>query len=69
MSAGSLQLGNDVGNGFAHAGDFGEPAFGNQHLERDGEGGQTIRRARVGLRPDKDCRRATRFAAHIREAD
>jgi hypothetical protein len=49
VSAGSLQLGDDVGDGFADARNFGEPALGDQHIERDGEGGQTVRRARVGL--------------------
>jgi hypothetical protein len=37
-SAGSLQLGDDFGDGFANARNFGEPALGDQHIERDGEG-------------------------------
>jgi hypothetical protein len=49
MSAGSLQRGYDVGDGFAHTGDLGETSFGNQHIKWDGEGGQTICRAGVGL--------------------
>lgn len=51
MTAGPVQFGDDVGDGLSDARDFGEPTFFDQHIERDGERGQAIRRARVGLGP------------------
>ena len=67
MTAGPVQLGDDVGDGVSDARDLGEPIFCNQRIDTDGESGQSIRCAGVGL-GDTDCRRATRSAAHIREA-
>jgi hypothetical protein len=49
MGAGLVQLGDDVGDRLADAGDVLEPAFRNKHFEREGESGQAVRRARVGL--------------------
>lgn len=49
MTAGPVQLGDDIGDGVADSRNFGETTFGNQHIEREGEGRQAIRRARVGL--------------------
>jgi hypothetical protein len=49
MTADPVQPGDDIGDCVADTRDFGETTFGNQHIEREGEGGQAIRCARVGL--------------------
>jgi hypothetical protein len=49
VGAGPVQLGDDIGDGLADTRDFCEPTFFDQHIERDGERGQAIRCAGVGL--------------------
>ena len=51
MAASFVQLGDDVRDRLADARNFGEPAFLDQQVERNGEGGQAVRRTRVGLGP------------------
>jgi hypothetical protein len=43
MSAGLVELGNDVPDRLADAGDFREPVLGDEHIERDRKGRQVVR--------------------------
>jgi ribosomal protein S27AE len=45
-----VKLGDDVGDRLADAGDLLETVFGDEHVQRDREGGQTVGRAGIRLR-------------------
>ena len=49
MAAGPMQLGYDVGDGFADAWNFREPILLNQHVEWDRKRCETVCCAGVGL--------------------
>ncbi len=66
MTAGPVQLGDNVGDGVSDARDLGEPTFCNQPIDRNGESGHPLR----GSRPwrDTDCRRTAVRCAYSRSS-
>jgi len=51
MCAGLAELGDDVGDRLADAGDLREPVLDNEHIERDRKGRQAVSSPRIGFCP------------------